>query len=80
MLVATAAAVLVACAQGTSPEELASQACEELPGGVPRERVEAEIRNQAEERDVDLADADLQAALDEVEKQCPKVLEEEPAE
>lgn len=76
-LAAAAATLLVACGQGPSPEELATDACDELSAGVPRQQVETQIQSLAEEQGVDLAEEDLQQALQEVENRCPEVLEEQ---
>lgn len=73
---AVAATLLVACGQGPSPEELATDACNELPAGVPQPQVEEQIQSLAEEQGVDLGEEDLQQALREVEDRCPEVLEE----
>lgn len=73
---AAAATLLVACGQGPAPEELATDACRELPAGVPQQQVEERITSLAEEQGVDLAEEDLQQALQEVEDRCPEVLEE----
>lgn len=73
---AAAATLLVACGQGPEPAELAQQACDDLPSGLPQQQVEARLTRLAEDQGVDLPEEQLEQALQEVESRCPDLLEE----